>query len=347
MVSSDKVEDWFFLDEQGAQNGPHLREELMRRWRTGQLTGETLVWTPGMEQWTAFRAMFPTLTPPPPPERISIPPVQARTPDASPSLEVQSDKPKRNWLVFVAIAFASVLLRFFIDNVYRYGFYVPGMISNTEVAEAIGFALLPLVIAAVVFHRVGATAAALTAFLIIGSVSLAGVQSEKDRASGSAHAGAAAVPNPTAPSTAPVTPVQLFVIGERDNAIVCVGPGDSQVRIRLASRVHNGVQLNCIDGDFVQDSSGCAPQGAFALHAPTGSGAIGELVDRLSADLPHTGIAIGNSRLGEHIDFNASYLSGGDGTPPVVSWCFGVNRTTGAGRLMTPGRRADYLCRPE
>ena len=350
MVSSDKVEDWFFLDETGSQSGPHLRETLMLHWRAGKLTGETFVWTPGMEQWTAFRTVFPTLTPPPPPERMSSPQAQAATTNPSPSAERESEEPERDWWAFVVIVVLSVLLRFFIDNIYRYDFYfLPSTVSVTEFAEAIGFALIPLLIAAFVFYRFGGLAAALTAFLIIGPLSLMQVRSEMRHVTGSAHFGAIALPSPAADPARHLEfpPATTPAIDQPAARIVCLGPGNALARIRLAGRIHNGVQLNCIDGDFVRDSTGCAPRGGFALHTPTGAAAIGELVSQLSPDLQHTGVAIGNSIMGEHIDFTANYLSGGDGSPPALIWYFGVNRTTGAGRLMTPDRNADYLCRAE
>ena len=344
MDIADKAEDWFFLGEQGPQSGPHLRDELMRRWREGQLTGETLVWTPGMEQWAAFKSVFPNLTPPLPPQRNSRAPTQARDPDTSPSPQVKSKKPKKNWFVFAGIVFLSVILRFSVDNIYRYDFaFSPAMLSVAEFSETFAFALIPLLIAAIVLYRVGHVAAALTAFLIIGSLSLMQVHGDTKLSTGTASTRTFAL---TEPSPAPATtalPGSQPAIDQYATRIACVDPEGSVVRIRLAQRANNGLELNCIEGDFLKGSSGCTPTNAFPLDAPTDA-AITEYIDRLSSARQNTGIAIKGSDMGTHIDFSSNNLSG-DGSPPVLNWYFGVNRTTGVGRLMAPDGNADYLCR--
>jgi hypothetical protein len=66
--------DWFYLNAQGEQDGPHTREELLGRWRTGEVRASSLVWAPGMGAWARFDESFPDLQPPAPPPVASPPP---------------------------------------------------------------------------------------------------------------------------------------------------------------------------------------------------------------------------------------------------------------------------------
>lgn len=81
--------DWFFVNGRGEQNGPHTREELLARWRAGEVRGSTLVWSPGMGAWARFDASFPELSPPAPPAVASPPAPPAGRPADRPQLPIQ------------------------------------------------------------------------------------------------------------------------------------------------------------------------------------------------------------------------------------------------------------------
>ncbi len=66
------VERVWHVTENGATEGPFSRADLGKRVREGSLTRETLVWTPGIDGWTAAGeidelAQLFTVQPPPPP----------------------------------------------------------------------------------------------------------------------------------------------------------------------------------------------------------------------------------------------------------------------------------------
>ena len=52
---SEPQNDWFFVDSAGQQNGPHTRDELIARWRAGDVRGTSLVWAPTLPDWISFR----------------------------------------------------------------------------------------------------------------------------------------------------------------------------------------------------------------------------------------------------------------------------------------------------
>lgn len=82
---SEPQHDWFFVDSAGQQNGPHTRDELIARWRAGDVRGTSLVWAPTLPDWISFAQAFPALTPP------AAPPVAPRPPP-TPSAPVAQDR---------------------------------------------------------------------------------------------------------------------------------------------------------------------------------------------------------------------------------------------------------------
>lgn len=62
---------WYYA-ENGEQRGPFTEDEMTARVREGALARETLVWNPGLTEWTALRETslgrwLPAAAPPPPP----------------------------------------------------------------------------------------------------------------------------------------------------------------------------------------------------------------------------------------------------------------------------------------
>ncbi|MBF0677898.1 MAG: RDD family protein [Devosia sp.] len=83
--------DWYFAAE-GAPDGPHDVEDIRSLFQSGRLTGDTLVWSEGMQQWAPLRLQgpFQNLRAAPPP----LPPQQPVVEDipepvAAPSLVEQ------------------------------------------------------------------------------------------------------------------------------------------------------------------------------------------------------------------------------------------------------------------
>lgn len=71
---AEQLYDWFFVNAQGQQDGPHTREELLARWRAGGVRASSLVWAPGMGTWARFEEVFRELLPPAQPAVASPPP---------------------------------------------------------------------------------------------------------------------------------------------------------------------------------------------------------------------------------------------------------------------------------
>lgn len=100
--------DWFFVDSNNQRNGPHTRDELLARWRAGDVRSSTMVWAPGMGAWSRFEEAFAEQLPPTPPAAAVPPPVEATTlrpvdrPLAAPApipaawAQSQSDAPQAN-----------------------------------------------------------------------------------------------------------------------------------------------------------------------------------------------------------------------------------------------------------
>lgn len=101
--------------------------------------------------------------------------------------------------------------------------------------------------------------------------------------------------------------------------------------------------FNCISGKFVSDSSGCAPDGAFGLHAPTGGAELVEVVDRWQDYTDHLGGITSNFVTGEKIYFSGGFNSPSSGYKDA--WNFTVSRLTGEAQLAeSDGEKSLYSC---
>lgn len=117
----------------------------------------------------------------------------------------------------------------------------------------------------------------------------------------------------------------------------------SDVVITLSSFEKFGRTFNCVSGDFVVDLSGCAPPGAFAIHAPTGTAPIVDVVDRWQDLDQHTGGVMYHVATDEILLFDGGYV-GFSGWKS--NWKFSVSRLTGVGKLtQTSGPAKQFKCR--
>ncbi len=106
--------------------------------------------------------------------------------------------------------------------------------------------------------------------------------------------------------------------------------GKEVVTIVLSGERKFGRSLNCIEGDFVEDMTPCAPNGGFGLSAPTGAALLSRLVYRWQDYTDHGGGVVGSS-----VSSTRIYFSGGWMAPPEFSrlWEFEVDRVSGSADL--------------
>jgi hypothetical protein len=101
--------------------------------------------------------------------------------------------------------------------------------------------------------------------------------------------------------------------------------------------------FNCISGDFVVDISGCAPDGAFSLHRPTGSAEIVGVVDRWQDYAQHFGPIMSHYNTKNEIYFAGGFNGSGEGYKQ--NWNVEINRLSGVAVLDWHNVRASYICR--
>jgi hypothetical protein len=152
--------------------------------------------------------------------------------------------------------------------------------------------------------------------------------------------------------------------------ILCSRQGSSDVVITLNARRQFGRMLSCISGSFIADMTPCAPEGAFGLSAPTGSGALVGVVNRWQEYSDHNGGVASYARSPEQIAFSGGFNSPSSdatvnqnrasvGLPPIPDgdkipesqgyqelWSFTVSRLTGRAELAQPKKPTlVYVCK--
>jgi hypothetical protein len=125
-------------------------------------------------------------------------------------------------------------------------------------------------------------------------------------------------------------------VSESEKIISCNSDGRSPVTIALESKHALGRALSCISGDFIADLTPCAPDGAYALSAPTGDAAITEIVDRWQDYSTHDGGVTNFFSTPTEYRFEGGSNSSDGGY--VTSWSFDLNRITGVGKLQVPSK---------
>lgn len=116
----------------------------------------------------------------------------------------------------------------------------------------------------------------------------------------------------------------------------------TEVTITLSAFRKFGHAFNCVNGAFVVDLSGCAPNGAYGLHLPTGSAALVSVVTRWQDYYDHRGGITGN-----FVSSTEIYFSGGFNSPESgyeEEWSFTISRLTGAARLKQKDSILEYDC---
>jgi hypothetical protein len=117
----------------------------------------------------------------------------------------------------------------------------------------------------------------------------------------------------------------------------------TEVVVTLNSFKKFGRIFNCIDGEFVFNLSGCAPDGAFGLHRSTGKADLTRVVDRWQDYSDYIGTITSNG-----ISDNVIYFSGASNSPIdgyIESWSYSISRVTGNAQLKTKDKvLATYQC---
>lgn len=132
--------------------------------------------------------------------------------------------------------------------------------------------------------------------------------------------------------------------------ILCSRAGAADVTISLNSRAAFGRELSCIAGDFVEDTTPCAPDGGYGLSAPTGDARlVGLAMDwREPAYANHTSGGVTQFFSTPAKFYFAGGVMGWPRTGLNESWRFEVSRLTGRGALTLPNRPpAAYACHAE
>ena len=131
--------------------------------------------------------------------------------------------------------------------------------------------------------------------------------------------------------------VALFLLSTATPAsgkqlILCQRPGSPDAVITLGASTQFNRTLDCIVGNFVADMTACAPNGAYGLSAPTGSGQLVGVVDRWQDYVDHSGGVVCHFANADKI-----YFAGGFNWPDkrglTDKWSFTVNRLTGQAEL--------------
>lgn len=114
--------------------------------------------------------------------------------------------------------------------------------------------------------------------------------------------------------------------------LIACRAADNEFVITLDAMQHRGYVLSCVDGDFVVDLSGCAPDGAFGLHAPSGAAALGPIVDRWQDVMGHFGGVTSHFITNTKIGFTGGFATG---TDYREDWRVLVDRLSGVGTVTT------------
>ena len=114
--------------------------------------------------------------------------------------------------------------------------------------------------------------------------------------------------------------------------------------VTLHDTKFDGRWLDCVSGEFAADLTPCAPDGGFALSAPTGSASIVQIVDHWQDYAKHLGGVTSAFTTASEIHFDAGFNNPGKGLSR--DWSFAVDRLTGRAVLTIAERKqpANFTC---
>lgn len=115
------------------------------------------------------------------------------------------------------------------------------------------------------------------------------------------------------------------------DVIRCEGRCADPITITMDARKNGNSILHCISAKFIYDMTPCAPSNGFGLSAPTGSGALVDIVYRWQEYADHVGRITANVNKETELAFAAGYNSPGIGYTEM--WRFMIDRVTGEGKL--------------
>lgn len=130
-----------------------------------------------------------------------------------------------------------------------------------------------------------------------------------------------------------------------DEQILCAHTGRADVVITLQAMSRFNRVLDCISGDFVSDLTPCAPNGAYALSAPTGAGDLVKIVDRWQDYMDHSGGVTSHFVTPDKIYFAGGFVGGRSGYYEE-HWSFTTSRLTEKAELKEKSKPpTSYTCR--
>ena len=130
--------------------------------------------------------------------------------------------------------------------------------------------------------------------------------------------------------------------------LVCASNGHADVTMTFGTRAFENRTLDCISGEFVVDLTPCAPDGSFALSAPTGSAAIVAIVDRWQDYTDHIGGVTSHFVTDDKIYFAGGFIFSTSGYEE--RWHMEASRVTGNATLVETedgvnSKITEYQCR--
>jgi hypothetical protein len=117
------------------------------------------------------------------------------------------------------------------------------------------------------------------------------------------------------------------------DVIRCEGRGADPITITMDARKNGNLTLHCISAKFIYDMTPCAPSNGFGLSAPTGSGALVDIVYRWQDYVDHLGGVTANRNKETELVFAGGFNSPGSGSGYTETWRFVIDRVTGDGKL--------------
>ena len=113
--------------------------------------------------------------------------------------------------------------------------------------------------------------------------------------------------------------------------LLCWSKDRLNMTVTLDLSQFKGRQLSCVSGAFIKDLTPCAPEGAYALSAPTGTAAIVDVVERWQDYANHDGGVFNFTRTPTDLIFDAGFNRPDKGFHEA--WMFQIDRISGTAVL--------------